>query len=212
MNKSVQEWSIFKRKSYNHFDHLDTLNKVNQDIYYQKNGKTQSTIFKIFYNKSLFDRELHINLMLKRMQLNIVPNIINIDYNKSKTTIEYDYENLTPLRVALQSYNINSHFIINELLSFIKSVQFKQIRFGNLHIDDIYINMKTMKFYTTNICNIRFNASDYELDNDFKSLYISFNNINIKNKTLDYIKQEIDNYTKTNDKNNVNDIIQLYHT
>lgn len=122
--------NLFKKNNYNH---LGNLNKLHPDIQYKKNEKIESHILKIFYNKLLFDQELYMNVTLKKMYVNILPNIINVDYSRSKQIIEYDYTDLTPLRVVLQSY---SHFIqykgysdnllINELLSFIKSIQFKK--------------------------------------------------------------------------------------
>jgi len=207
MNKGLYDWNVFK---YNNNDHLNILNKLNADISYQKNEKTKSSILKIFYNKFLFDKELYIHVQLKKMDLKILPNIINVEYNKSKHIIEYDFTDLIPLRNVLQLHNINSHFIINELLSFITSIQFKQIRIHNLNVNNIYINLNTMKFYILNSCDIKIAESEYELDVDLKSLYNSLQYTNIKNKTLKYINQEFDNIIKQ--KCHVDNIIDLYST
>jgi len=213
MNKGLYDWNVFK---YNNNDHLNILNKLNSDIYYQKNEKMKSSILKIFYNKFLFDKELYIHVQLKKMDLKILPNIINVEYNKSKHIIEYDFTDLIPLRNVLQLNNINSHFIINELLSFITSIQFKQIRIHNLNVNNIYINLNTMKFYILNSCDIKIAESEYELDVDLKSLYNSLQYTNIKNKTLKYINQEFDNIIKQKcdelTSSHVDNIIDLYST
>jgi len=176
----------------------------------------KSSILKIFYNKFLFDKELYIHVQLKKMDLKILPNIINVEYNKSKHIIEYDFTDLIPLRNVLQLNNINSHFIINELLSFITSIQFKQIRIHNLNVNNIYINLNTMKFYILNSCDIKIAESEYELDVDLKSLYNSLQYTNIKNKTLKYINQEFDNIIKQKcdelTSSHVDNIIDLYST
>lgn len=81
-----------------------------------------------------------------------------------------------------------------------------------------------MKFYIVDIHNIRFMDSECNLDDDLISLYHSLCDINkidfpwfstqgrFKNKTLLYIKQEIDNHTITNTQNDICDLIDLYHT
>jgi hypothetical protein len=69
-----------------------------------------------------------------------------------------------------------------------------------------------MKIYIINTCNIIFVNSEYDLDKDLKLLYHSLCDINLKNKILLYIKQEIDNCTKTTKLNDLCDLIDLYHT
>ena len=203
--RKKRDWGIFK---WNNSSDLNNLNKLNTDIHYEKKSNTQAyCILKKFYDKYSFDKELYTIIFLKKTHLNIIPEITHIDYYNN--IIEYNFTNLLPLKNILQSHHSNIHLIINELLSFIMSIQFKKIIIGYLNIENIYINLSTMQFYIIDLSNIKTTNLNIELESNLKSLFNSFYYANIKHKILTYIKQEFDIFIKTR---NINSVIDLYIT
>lgn len=163
------------------------LNKlVNEDVFYEIHN---NNITKIFFTKNKFDWEIYVSLILDKLDLDIIPEIININYGEV-SCINYNTSNLVSLRNLFESNN-NFHYIINELLSFLKSIKNKNVLIGNLHIDTIYVNKETMKFYILDISNTIFTELNRELD--MQSLYISLYDTKIQNKIIKYFDEQMMN-------------------
>ena len=201
-NSSIYS-NIFRSKK----NSFTNLNKLYNDIHYTREN---NTITKTFFNRTKFDWELYMHMMLYKLKLNIVPEILHIEDNKDVSSIQYAATDLKSLRSIFESNN-NFHYIINELLSFLKQIQIKKIIIGNLHIDNIYLNLKTMQFYIMDLSNTDFTELS-NIDLDIKSLYISLHELQIKDKIIKYFDQEMDKFTKTDlsKYSYTNSLLELY--
>mgnify|MGYP000409100308 CR=1 FL=1 len=205
--------NIFKSKN-----SLTFLNRFSDStsFYEKKNNMLEKT----FFNRALFDYELYIILMLHKINLaiHIVPEILEIsdssDNNHSR--IIYKVNNMVSLREAFEKKSINFHYLVNELLTFLKMIQYSKLLIGNLNIDTIYIEQKSkleLRFYIIDFSKANF--SDRILDLDFQSLYISLNENNIvSQKNLNFFDKEFNRYSsKIYSKESFTDsIIELYNT
>ena len=153
------------------------------------------------------------HVLLYKIQLNIVPEILNIEDSNGISSIEYDGNNLKSLRRVFETNHNNFHYIINELLSFLKKIQLKKVIIGNLHIDNIYLNMTTMQFYIMDLSNTTFTELS-DVDLDLKSLYISMHDLHVKDKIIKYLDQEMDSYTKRDlsKYSYTNSLLELYQS
>ncbi len=190
-------------------DYLSYLNLLYNDMFYEKTKN--GTIMKMFFDNHKFDWELYIMLTLETLNLNIVPQVLDIDYNKTGSFIEFDTKNLTPLREVFENSGANFHLIINELLSFIRQIRIKKVIIGNLHIDSMYINLQTMKFYILDLSNTTFTDS-CETDINLQSLYISLRETEIKDKVIKYFDQEMELFNNKLSKHSyTTNLIDLYN-
>lgn len=185
--------NICKTKNQENYNisYLNNLNYINKSINYDK---IDGNIIKTFFKREQFDIELYSIYMLNQMNLNILPEILNID--DSNSVIKYNTNNLLSLREALSCENLN--YIVNELFSFIRNIKKSKITIGNLHIDNIYIDMKTMEFFIIDLININFNKQENNLD--FDSLSLSLNS-----KYFDSTC-----YINTSEDNFISNIIDFY--
>ena len=185
------------------------LNTIQNDFFYEKNG---DTLEKVFFSRELFDFELYIMLMLIEIKLNIIPEILEIsDLPNTSSNIKYDIENMISLREAFKV--INFHYLVNELLSFLKVIQSSKLLIGNLNIDTIYVKKSNLTFYIIDFSKCIF--TDRILDLDFQSLYISLNeNNNISQNKLNYFNEEFTRYTdkRLSKESFIKNIIDLYTT
>lgn len=200
--------NIFKSK--NITDSILFLNKISDEFKYDKND---DLLNKTFFDKSIFDHELYIILMLSKNKLNIVPEILDIVYNKEEKypRIIYNVNNMMSLRDVFDIGSINFHYIINELIMLLKNIQFSKLLIGNLNIDTIYIkNDLKIEFYIVDFSNSTFSNKIQDLD--FQSLYISLNENNIiSDKNLSYFDLEFDRCNNRKSKEIfTQDIIDLY--
>lgn len=204
--------NIFKSKKK---EDILFLNKFSDESFYEKrNGILEKT----FFNRSLFDYELYIVLMLNKIKLtNIVPEILEIsDTYKRPSRIAYNINEMISLRDAFEKNSINFHYIINELLTFLKMIQHSKLLIGNLNIDTIYVKQhdkRKLEFYIIDFSKANF--TDRILDLDFQSLYISLNKNNIvSQKNLNYFDQEFSRYTnkRLSKESFTESIINLYNT
>lgn len=190
-------------------DYLSYLNLLYNEMYYEttKDG----TVMKMFFDNHKFDWELYIMVNLELLNLNIVPKVLDIDYNKTGSFIEFDTKNLTPLRKVFENSSTNFHLIINELLSFIRRIRIKKVLIGNLHIDSMYIDLTTMKFYILDLSNTTF-ADSTATDINLQSLYISLRETEVKDKVIKYFDQEMKLFNKTLSKHSyTNSLLELYN-
>lgn len=220
--------NIFKSRKK---DSITFLNKLSNDetyFYERRSGILE----KKFFNRVIFDYELYIILMLNKIKLDIVPEILDIsdisyisdisdindindisDIHYTSSGIVYDVNNMISLREVFKR-NINFHYLINELLTFLKVIQYSKLLIGNLNIDTIYVkNDENLKFYIIDFSKTNF--SDKILDLDFQSLYISLNENNIvSQKNLSYFNQEFSRYTdkRLSKQSFLENIIELYNT
>jgi hypothetical protein len=185
-NASSEISNIFR--SFSKKDYLGYLNLLYTDMYYEKSK--DGIITKLFFDNHKFDWELYIILTLESIDLNIVPNILNVDYNKTGSYIEFDTKDLKPLREVFENSGANFHLVINELLSFLRRIRIKKVIIGNLHIDSIYINLQTMRFYILDLSNTTFTDST-ATDINLQSLYISLRETEVKDKVIKYFDQEM---------------------
>jgi hypothetical protein len=164
------------------------------DVFYEKSKS--GNITKMFFDNHKFDWELYIMLTLDNMGLDIYPTVLNVDYTKSGSYIEFDTANLTPLREVFEKSNLNFHLIINELLSFIRYIRMKKVIIGNLHIDSMHINLSTMKFYILDLSSTTFTDTACT-DLNLQSLYISLREAEeVKDKVIKYFDQEMELFNK----------------
>lgn len=170
-------------------DYLSYLNLLYTDMYYEKSKN--NTVTKMFFDNHKFDWELYIILTLESIDLNIFPKILDVNYSKTGSYIEFDTTNLTPLRQVFENSSANFHLIINELLSFIRHIRIKKVLIGNLHIDSMYIDLSTMKLYILDLSNTTFTDTT-STDINLQSLYISMRETEIKDKVIKYFDQEMD--------------------
>lgn len=190
--------NIFKTSKNNNMTYL---NELHNDIFYEK---TKSNISKTFLKKSKFDFEVYISLMLNKIGLDIIPDILCIDYdNTTFPCITFDTSNLIPLRKILKVKHF--HYIINELLSFLRIVKDKNVLIGSLNIDTIYVNQKTTKFYILDVTNIIFKNLSNDLNT--QSLYISLYDNSLDNQIVKYFEKEIEILSKDDF---VNSLIDAY--
>lgn len=210
--------NIFKTKKKE--DSITFLNRFSNDSMYEKRN---CILDKTFFNRTLFDYELYIILMLNKMKLtSIVPEILDIS-DSGPSRIVYNINGMISLREAFEKNSINFHYLINELLTFLKMIQYSKLLIGNLNIDTIYVggfarlndkqqNSK-LEFYIIDFSKANF--SDRILDLDFQSLYISLNENNvISQKNLNYFDQEFSRYTnkRLSKESFAESIIELYNT
>lgn len=207
--------NIFKSKKK---DSVTFLNRFSDQFFYEKKN---DTLEKIFFNRALFDYELYILLMLDKIKLNIVPEILEINdtNNNNLSQIIYNISDMISLRYAFEKNSINFHYLINELLTFLKMIQYSKLLIGNLNIDTIYVKSfapqqqnSKLEFYIIDFSKANF--SDRILDLDFQSLYISLNENNIVGqKNLNYFDQEFNRYTnkRLSKESFAESIIELYN-
>jgi len=188
--------NIFKTSKNNNMTHL---NKLHNDIFYEK---TKGNISKTFLQKSKFDFEVYVSLMLNKIGLDIIPDILTIDYdNTIYPCITFDTSRLISLRKIFETKHF--HYVINELLSFLKTIKNKNVLIGNLNVDTIYVDEKSMRFYVLDITNTIF--KDISQDLTTQSLYLSLYDNSINNQVIQYFKQEIDILSKDNFANSIID-------
>jgi len=199
--------NIFKSKK----DSITFLNRFSDQFCYEKKNYT---LEKIFFNREIFDYELYILLMLNKIKLKIVPEILEIsDFNPSK--IIYNISDMISLRETFKKNTINFHYLINELLSFLKMIQHSKLLISNLNIDTIYVKQNTkLEFYIIDFSKANF--TERILDLDFQLLYISLNENTehiISQKNLNYFDKEFSRYTnkRLSKELLVENIIELYN-
>lgn len=173
-------YNMFKQSDNNIFKQFKTnnlciLNNINKQVNY---NKLNGNITKTFFERTQFDLELCLNIKLHNMNLNILPDILCISDDETSSTIQYNTEHLLSLREII--YKKNCNYIINELFLFIKYIKNYKVLIENLHIDNIYVDLKGMKFYIIDINNIKF---DHESDFDFHNLTLSLSSGNFNNHT-----------------------------
>jgi len=198
--------NIFRTKKKETF-----LNRFSDESFYEKRN---NVLEKTFFNRTLFDYELYIILMLNKMKLtNIVPEILEIS-DSGPSRIIYDINGMNSLREAFEKNSINFHCLINELLTFLKMIQHSKLLIGNLNIDTIYVRENSkLEFYIVDFSKANF--TERILDLDFQSLYISLNENNIvSQKNLKYFDQEFSRYTnkRLSKESFAESIIELYNT
>jgi hypothetical protein len=198
--------NIFRTKK----DSITFLNRFSNDSMYEKRD---CILDKTFFNRTLFDYELYIILMLNKMKLtSIVPEILEIS-DSGPSRIIYDINGMNSLREAFEKNSINFHYLINELLTFLKMIQHSKLLIGNLNIDTIYVREKSkLEFYIIDFSKANF--TDRILDLDFQSLYISLNENNVvSQKNLNYFDQEFSRYTnkRLSKESFAESIIELYN-
>jgi hypothetical protein len=202
--------NFFEKKNY-----LKFLNTQYNDIIYEhaKSG----TIKKNFFNKKKFDIELYTILTLENMNLDIFPKPLDINYQKSieqdnfHAYIIFDTKEMVPLRKVLETFGTKFHLLINELLSFLQYLKLKNIVIGNLHIDSIYINLKTMHFYILDLkCVILLDSKNTNIN--LQSLYISLCETDINPSIIKYVDNEIQQFNKNLSKYSyTNSLLELYN-
>ena len=180
--------SIFKQKSYE----KDTFSKEN-------------TFCKNYIDKTLFDFDIYIIAMFNKYNIDIIPEILHIQEN----FIEYQSKDIYVLRDILNNKSINYHHLINELLSFFKILKTFKILIGHLHIDNIYVNIKTLKCYIVDLTNVKF--INKKTDLNFQSLYMSLCN-NSEESIIQYLDNQLNifNTLNYNESNFVENLIDLY--
>lgn len=192
--------NIFKYSNNNHGAfHKNNLNTFHNDMFYKK---SDTKITKTFLEKSRFDWDIFILFILQKLNLDIIPHIINIEYNHKISNITFDVSNLISLReVFSQKYYFNFHYIINELFSFLKTIKDKNIFVNNLHIDTIYINrfkdkQEDIAFYILDISDTSF---DKNLNtNNIDTLYLSlYNEPSISYNIITYFGKEMQHQLKS---------------
>jgi hypothetical protein len=200
--------NIFKSKK----NSITFLNRFSDQFFYEKK---ECILDKTFFNRALFDYELYIILMLNKIKLtSIVPEILDISDTKI-SRIVYNINGMISLRDAFEKNSINFHYLINELLTFLKMIQYSKLLIGNLNIDTIYVKQQNSKLEFYIIDFSKANFSDRILDLDFQSLYISLNENNVvSQKNLNYFDQEFSRYTskRLSKESFAESIIELYNT
>lgn len=195
------------------------LNNLHNDIHYKLHN---NNIQKIFLLKKTFDWEMYILIMLKKLNLDITPNIIHINYKNDNdnnninnfSNITYETHNLISLRKLFETKN-NFHYIINELISFLKTFKNKNILIGNLHIDTIYVNKNLMKFYLLDISNtifIKNSVSDKDLDIQslYMSLYDNTYNKRINHQIINYFNKQMSAKKTLSKYTYIDNILDIY--
>lgn len=204
--------NFFEQKNY-----LTFLNIPYNDIYYEhaKSG----TIKKNFYNKNKFDIEMYTLLTLDTMNINIFPTPLDINYNQQESIKEekfhayiiFDTKELVPVRKVFETFGSKFHLLINELLSFLQYIKLKNIIIGNLHIDSLYINLKTMQFYILDLTTVIFSDSK-NVNINLQSLYISLCETDINPAVIKYVDNEIQQFNKNLSKYSyTNSLLELYN-
>lgn len=190
--------NIFKTSNNNS---MGDLNKLNNNVFYEKN---KGNISKTFFQKSKFDFEVYISLMLNKIGLDIIPDILSIDYDNTEfPCIIFDTSSLVSLRKIFETKHF--HYIVNELLSFLKTIKDKNVLIGSLNIDTVYVNEKSMKFYVLDITNTIFKSIPSDLN--IQSLYVSLYNNSVNYQIIQYFEQEVYGLSKDNF---IDDLIDAY--
>lgn len=205
--------NIFKTKKK---DSIIFLNRFSDESFYEKRN---DVLDKTFFNRALFDYELYIILMLNKIKLtNIIPEILEISDSKI-SRIVYNINGMISLREAFEKKSINFHYLINELLTFLKMIQHSKLLIGNLNIDTIYVRENSkLEFYIIDFSKSNF--TERILDLDFQSLYISLNEgvsaplRRVSQKNLNYFDQEFNRYInkRLSKESFAESIIELYNT
>jgi hypothetical protein len=156
---------MFKTKTDNIFNTLSKHDTIcyllnfqcKQDCYCDKDKN--NNIRRIFFDKNIFSHESNVYLNLLTKNANITTNISIINNHE----LYYDTSNYINLRLYLTKHHKNLDLLINELFSFVNS--FKKYNFihGNLHIDNILLDITSNKkdniinnFYIIDLSNSYF--------------------------------------------------------
>ena len=178
---------IYKRRqSSNIFNGSKSVNILESFYKVQDNN----VLYKTFFSKTMFDYELCVISILNKMQLKIIPDMLDV----TEFNITYDMNNIVSLRYILKKNkgcNVNFHHLVNELSSFLKTIQYSKLLIPNLNIDTIYVNNKTLEFYIIDFSQSIFTDKILNLELDFKTLYISVHKSNITQKNKDYFYNEL---------------------
>jgi len=102
-------------------------------------------ITKEFSLSQHFDWELYVLGTFKSL---FSPEIVNKMTNK----ITYKTNNCMSLRSLLNS-KAYTHLVLHELLSFVKHMNKAGLVHGNLHIDNVFFNIKKSKFFVIDLSN-----------------------------------------------------------
>jgi hypothetical protein len=187
---------------------ISSISSTISSIFKQKPCEKYETYVKNYIDKTLFDNDIYIIAMFNKYNIDIIPEILHIQENY----IEYQYKDIYVLREILNNKNINYHHLINELLSFFKILKIHKIFIGHLHIDNIYVNIKTLKCYIIDLSNVKF--IDKKSDLNFQSLYISLYNTKcIEESVMRYMDDQLNifNTVNYNESNFVENLIDLYN-
>lgn len=169
-----------------------------QDCYCEKDKN--GFIKKICFNKEIIDHESNIYLKLLKSDICVLTTIINNE-------IIYTTTKLISLRTFLKKNPNHMSLIINEVFAFINSFKNYNFIHGNLHIDNIYIDIqKNYKFYVLDFCNSFIKEKEND-ENQFihykRKSYLNLSNFkNLQIKYLDFISLYIslnlfyENHTK----------------
>ena len=175
------------------------------NIFKQKSYE-KDTFCKNYTDKTIFDFDIYIIAMLHKYNVDIIPEILHIQEN----FIEYQFKDIYVLREILNNKTINFHHLINELLSFFKILKTYKILIGHLYIDNVYVNIKTLKCYIVDLTNVKF--INKKTDLNFQSLYISLLN-NSKESIIQYMDDQLNifNTINYNKSNFISNLIDLYN-
>lgn len=209
---------IFKKLSNNLSQNISNRNcyylnlLCNKDCYCQIDN--EKNIKRTCFNEQVYNHEINIYLTLLKYKADICT-MISTERNKD---IIYITHNLISLRTFLINNKSHTSLIINETFAFIN--KFKQYKFvhGNLHIDNIYINIKNgYTFHVIDLCNSYINHSSIEYNYNTKcdnsSNYSNSSNENDNNSKdcFNYKRESFVNtfifYSENDQKNNTN----IYH-
>jgi len=108
-----------------------------------------NNIKRICFNDEIYNHEINIYLTLLKYKADI-STMISIHKNE----IIYITNNLISLRTFLLNNKSHISLIINETFAFINKFKHYHFIHGNLHIDNIYINIKNgYTFHVIDLCN-----------------------------------------------------------
>lgn len=148
-------------------------------------------VTKEFSSSQHFDWELHVFNTFKSLFL---PEIANIMTNK----ITYKTNNCVSLRTLLNS-KAYTHLILHELISFVKHMNKAGLVHGNLHIDNVFFNIKKSKFFVIDFSNAYVTFQDttpnYDRPLQFALEHVDF--ITLYQSLQLYFEEQHDTNTKT---------------
>lgn len=163
--------------------------QCDQDCYCDKD--INNDIRRIFFDNTIFKHEVYIYLSLLKNNINITPLLSN-----HNNDIIYITNNLISLRTFLIKNPNHLHLIINEIFAFVNT--FKKYNFihGNLHIDNIYIDVKnTYQFFVIDLCNSYYMGQDSNYgDSNINFKRKSFIDINNNKLEQDTFKKNYSHY------------------